>query len=143
MKNLGSGIACGFDRLASTVTRWTGSAMAFGIAFVVILVWAILGPLYHYSETWQLVVNTGTTIITFLMVFLIQQSQNKDSHAVHLKLDELLRALEGASNRLMAIEDLDEEQLHRLSVHYQALAKQSPEGVSKEEEGAAGAGPRR
>ncbi|HWK54430.1 MAG TPA: low affinity iron permease family protein, partial [Hyphomicrobiales bacterium] len=93
-----------FDRFATAATRATGSPPAFSFACAAILLWAMLGPAFHFSETWQLVVNTGTTIVTFLMVFVIQRSQNKDSEALHLKVDELLGALEGANSKLVAIE---------------------------------------
>ncbi|OZI65974.1 low affinity iron permease family protein [Bordetella genomosp. 1] len=112
-----------FDRFARTVTRWTGSPIAFGLALAAIVVWCVTGPVFGYSETWQLVVNTGTTIITFLMVFLIQQSQNKDSQAVHLKLDELLLALRGADDSLVDAEDLDEDELRRLASHYEQMSR--------------------
>ncbi|MFJ1299536.1 low affinity iron permease family protein [Pseudomonadota bacterium AL_CKDN230030165-1A_HGKHYDSX7] len=112
-----------FDRFARTVTRWTGSSVAFSLALAAIVVWCVTGPVFDFSETWQLVVNTGTTIITFLMVFLIQQSQNKDSQAVHLKLDELLLAMRGADDRLVDAEDLDEDELRRLAEHYTRLAR--------------------
>ena len=95
-----------FDRFASGVTRWAGSPIAFCVALLTVLVWAALGPLFHFSENWQLVFNTGTTIVTFLMVFLIQQSQNKDSVAVHLRLNELLASNKQASNRMIGIEDV-------------------------------------
>jgi low affinity Fe/Cu permease len=95
-----------FDRFSTAVTRVTGKPVAFIIAFVVIIVWAISGPVFQFSDTWQLVINTGTTIITFLMVFVIQQSQNKDTIAIHLKLNELIAATKGASNRLIDVEDL-------------------------------------
>jgi len=103
-----------FDRFASHVTVWAGSAAAFSMAFALVLLWASTGPLFHYSETWQLVINTGTTIVTFLMVFLIQRSQNKDCQAVHLKLDELLRSIEDARNEMIDAEDLSSEELERL-----------------------------
>ena len=105
-------------------TRFTGSVPAFALALGVILVWAITGPIFHFSDTWQLVINTGTTIVTFLMVFLIQQTQNKDGLAIQLKLNELVAALEGASNRLISVEDLTAEELQILHAHYQRLAKQ-------------------
>jgi low affinity Fe/Cu permease len=117
------GIASSFGHLASAVTRWAGSSLAFGVAFCGILIWAACGPIFGYSENWQLVVNTTTTIITFLMVFLIQQSQNKDSQAVHLKLNELIASHRHASDALVSIEDLDEEQLRRLSVFYHRLGQ--------------------
>jgi low affinity Fe/Cu permease len=101
-----------FARIAGRVSDWTGSSWAFCLAGLVVLVWAVSGPLFHFSDTWQLVINTGTTIVTFLMVFLIQNTQNRDTKAVHLKLDELLRAQSGAREReFMDLEDLDEQQL--------------------------------
>lgn len=104
-----------FDRFASQVTKRAGSPVAFGIALIAVVVWALSGPAFGFSETWQLVINTGTTIITFLMVFLIQQSQNKDSEALHLKLDELLIAVKGADEQLVDAERLDEEKLLALA----------------------------
>jgi low affinity Fe/Cu permease len=112
-----------FEAFSGFVTRWTGSTGAFASALAVIIVWAVLGPVFGYSNTWQLVINTGTTIITFLMVFLIQRSQNKDSLAVHLKLNELVAVMEGASNRLVDVEALSEEELRTLSRYYAELAK--------------------
>jgi low affinity Fe/Cu permease len=111
------------SRFATAATRWTGSTPAFVTAALIIIVWVITGPLFHFSDTWQLVINTGTTIVTFLMVFLIQRSQNKDALAVQLKLDEIVAALEGASNRLISVEDLSEEELKVLRIHYQRLAE--------------------
>jgi low affinity Fe/Cu permease len=104
------------------VTNWAGSSWAFAVAVVVVLVWLLTGPIFHYSDTWQLVINTGTTIVTFLMVFLIQRSQNKDALAVHLKLNEIVAAMQGASNRLIDVEDLTEQELRRLHTFYQHLA---------------------
>jgi low affinity Fe/Cu permease len=114
-----------FDRFATRVTAGVGSPWAFALALLAVLVWALTGPMFHFSETWQMVVNTGTTIITFLMVFLIQQSQNKDSLAVHIKLNELLAAHELASNRVVAVEDLDESDLAVLRAFYCNLAKRA------------------
>lgn len=107
-----------FENLASAVTRATGSTAAFLIAMAVVIVWVVTGPVFHYSDTWQLVINTGTTIVTFLMVFLIQKTQNKDSIAMQLKLNELIAANEKASNRLISVEDLTEEELHDLKEFY-------------------------
>ncbi len=104
-----------FDHFAAHVTRWVGSPIAFGLALIAVIVWAASGPAFGYSEIWQLVINTGTTIVTFLMVFLIQQSQNKDSEALHLKLDELLIALKGADEGLVDAERLDEDELLALA----------------------------
>jgi len=112
-----------FDRAAGAITHAVGTPLAFGIAFLAILVWGASGPLFGFSETWQLVVNTATTIVTFLMVFVIQQSQNKDSLALHLKLNELLASQRHASNRLIAIEDLDEQELATLRRFYCRLAE--------------------
>jgi len=95
----------------------------FAVAFAIIVAWALTGPIFHYSDTWQLVINTGTTIITFLMVFLIQNTQNRDAEAVHLKLDELIRALEGAHNALLDLEDLEDKDLDRIREQYAGLAE--------------------
>lgn len=103
------------------VTDWSGSSWAFGLAALVILVWLVTGPIFGFSDTWQLVINTGTTIVTFLMVFLIQRSQNKDSLAIQLKLNELVAAMKGASNRLIDVESLSEEELRLLHRHYAKL----------------------
>jgi low affinity Fe/Cu permease len=111
------------ERAARTVTTWSGSSLAFGVAVAVVIGWALLGPVFHFSDTWQLVINTGTTIVTFLMVFLIQRSQNKDSQAIHLKLNEMVAALRGASNRLINVEDLTEQEVLLLHRHYQRLAE--------------------
>jgi low affinity Fe/Cu permease len=106
------------EKFARRATLWTGSSWAFALAVLVIIVWAVTGPMFHYSDTWQLVINTGTTIVTFLMVFLIQRAQNKDSLAIHLKLNELVAAIEGASNRLVNVEDLTEDEVKTLHDHY-------------------------
>ena len=111
------------EQVSAAVTRWTGSTNAFACAGGVIVVWAVLGPVFGYSDTWQLVINTGTTIVTFLMVFLIQRSQNKDALAIHLKLNELVAALEGASNRLIDVEALSEQELLTLHKHFSTLSR--------------------
>jgi len=111
------------ERTARAVTGWTGTSLAFGCAVGVIVVWAVLGPVFGFSDTWQLVINTGTTVVTFLMVFLIQRSQNKDSQAIHLKLNEIVAALQGASNRLINVEDLTEQEVQMLHRHYQKLSE--------------------
>lgn len=111
-----------FERISNKITTWTGSAAAFGTALLIIITWVISGPIFHYSDTWQLVINTGTTIITFLMVFLIQKSQNKDSKAIQLKLNELIAASRHASNRMVDIEDLTESELDILHKYYQKLS---------------------
>jgi low affinity Fe/Cu permease len=107
---------------SEAVTRWAGSSSAFALSLGIVLVWALVGPLFHYSNTWQLVINTGTTIVTFLMVFLIQRTQNKESLAIHLKLNEIVAALEGASNRLIDAQALPEKDLEKLERHYGELA---------------------
>jgi low affinity Fe/Cu permease len=112
-----------FEKLATHITKITGSSTAFLIALAIILIWALTGPIFHYSDTWQLVINTGTTIITFLMVFVIQQSQNKDSLAVQLKLNELIAAEERASNRLVNVEDLTQDELETLKKFYIKLSE--------------------
>ena len=117
------GVGPRLSRFATAAATWTGSTSAFILAVLVILVWGVTGPLFHYSDTWQLVINTGTTIVTFLMVFLIQRAQNKDSLAIQLKLNELVAAVDGASNRLIAVEGLTEEELHVLDIHYKRLAE--------------------
>jgi low affinity Fe/Cu permease len=109
--------------LSSSVARWTGGSSAFAIACAVILVWAATGPIFGFSDTWQLVINTGTTIVTFLMVFLIQRAQNKDAMAIQLKLNELVAAVNGASNRLIDVEDLKEDELQALHRYYSNLAR--------------------
>lgn len=114
-----------FERFSRHATQWTGSTPAFIVALGVIVVWAATGPLFHYSDTWQLVINTGTTVVTFLMVFLIQRAQNKDSKAVALKLNEIVAALDGASNRLIDVEDLSERELDVLHEHYRKLVRMS------------------
>src|ERR1700754_3166514 len=111
-----------FEQFANWATNATGSSAAFIIAIAVIIVWAVTGPLFKYSDTWQLVINTGTTIVTFLMVFLIQKTQNKDSKAIHLKLNELLASHQGASNRMVDIEDLTEQELDQLHKFYVQLS---------------------
>jgi low affinity Fe/Cu permease len=110
-------------RFARTATDWSGSSAAFGLAVLTIAIWGITGPLFGYSDTWQLVINTGTTIVTFLMVFLIQRAQNKDARAVHLKLNELVAALPGASNRLINVEDLTEDEVQALHRYFVALVE--------------------
>lgn len=122
-----------FETVASSVTKAAGQTPAFLIAFAIIIIWVISGPFFNFSDTWQLVINTGTTIITFLMVFLIQRSQNKDSIAVHLKLNELIVATETASNRLVAVEEITEEELKVLRKFYLRLSTLSENEMSVEE----------
>ena len=111
-----------FEKFSNWATKFTGSSSAFIGATLIVLIWAFSGPFFKYSETWQLVINTGTTIITFLMVFLIQKAQNKDSKAIQIKLNELIAAHEKASNRIVDIEDLSEKELDQLHVYYEKLA---------------------
>jgi low affinity Fe/Cu permease len=112
-----------YDRISNKITRLTGRPVALITAFSIIILWAASGPIFQYSDTWQLVINTGTTIITFLMVFIIQQSQNKDTAAIQLKLNELIACNEKASNRLVDIEDLTEDELMVLKKFYVKLSK--------------------
>ena len=111
------------EAIAARVTEWVGSSKGLTTAVAVVVAWALSGPLFGWSETWQLVINTGTTIVTFLMVFLVQRSQNKDGLAIQLKLNELVAAMQGASNRLIEVEDLSEEELHVLRTHYRRLVE--------------------
>jgi low affinity Fe/Cu permease len=111
------------DRIASGVTHWAGSSWGFGTALGTVLVWAITGPLFRWSDTWQLVINTGTTIVTFLMVFLVQRTQNRDGLAIQIKLNELVAAVQGASNRLIDVEDLSEQELKTIQAHYRRLVE--------------------
>ena len=111
-----------FARRASNVL---GSAWAFVLALLVIVVWGITGPTFHYSDTWQLIINTGTTIVTFLMVFLIQNTQNRDAKAVHLKLDEIIRAIKGARNELVDLEELSDEDLKKLEQQFQRIRQKA------------------
>lgn len=119
-----------FERFASRATHATGSSTAFLLAFLTIIVWIITGPIFGYSDTWQLVINTGTTIITFLMVFLIQKTQNKDSLAMQIKLNELLAVNRKASNRLLNVEDLTEDELHALHRFFGQLAEKAKSEIS-------------
>ncbi|MCC8363359.1 low affinity iron permease family protein [Lysobacter sp. A6] len=114
-----------FTRLSKRAARFTGSATCFAVAFGIVVAWALTGPLFGFGETWQLVINTGTTIITFLMVFLIQNTQNRDTEAIQIKLDELLRSHRPANNALLDLEELEEEELDELRKSYEALAEKS------------------
>ena len=120
-----SGVRRFFDGASARLTHFTGTTAAFVTAVSIVLLWAVTGPLFDYSDTWQLVINTGTTVVTFLMVFLIQHTQNKDGLAVQLKLNELIAATRGASNRLVNIEQLDDEELATLRIFYEKLAAMS------------------
>lgn len=114
-----------FSLFATKTARASGRPAAFGIAVTVVLLWAVTGPLFHYSDTWQLVINTSTTIITFLMVFLIQCTQNRDSEAMQVKLDELIRAIDGAHNALLDLEELEESELDKIRAKYTRLAEEA------------------
>jgi low affinity Fe/Cu permease len=112
-----------FTQFAKWSARVTGRPIAFGMAVVIIIVWAATGPLFGFSDTWQLVINTSTTIVTFLMVFLIQNTQNRDTAAMHIKLDELIRAIEGAHNALLDMEELEDQDIDRIRMNYERLAE--------------------
>ena len=124
-----SRLSLGFERFARAISHFAGSTAAFIGAAGLIVLWLMLGPVFHYSSTWQLAVNTGTTVVTFLMVFLIQRSQNKEAMAVQLKLNEIVAALQGASNRLVNVEDLNEGDLEVLHSHYRSLAEMAERDV--------------
>ena len=119
-----------FTRLARGTSRLMGRPPAFALAVGVILVWCITGPLFNYSDTWQLVINTGTTVVTFLMVFLIQNTQNRDAEAVQVKLDELLRATAGAHNALLDLEELEQAELDQIRASYTRLAARARQNLS-------------
>jgi low affinity Fe/Cu permease len=112
-----------FTRFAQWTSRISGRPITFIVAISMVILWAVTGPLFHFSDTWQLVINTSTTIMTFLMVFLIQNTQNRDSEAIHIKLDELIRSIEGAQNALLDLEELEEEDLNRIRQDYERLAQ--------------------
>jgi len=111
-----------FSRFAKWASRFTGRPVSFSVAVAVVLGWVVTGPIFHFSDTWQLVINTATTIVTFLMVFLIQSTQNRDTEAIQIKLDELIRATQGAHNALLDLEELEEEALDQFRARYQELA---------------------
>jgi len=116
-----------FGRMAAKTAGWVGSAWAFTLAILTIALWALSGPHFHYSDTWQLVVNTATTVITFLVVFLIQNTQNRDARALHLKLDEVIRAMRNAHNEMISIEHLSDEELETLAEHYEKVRMECEE----------------
>ena len=122
-----------FSRFAKWTARATGHPAAFVAAASIIVVWGLTGPIFKFSDTWQLVINTGTTIVTFLMVFLIQNTQNRDSHAVQLKLDELIRAANGAHNALLDLEELEEADLERFRARYEKLARTARDALQRGE----------
>jgi low affinity Fe/Cu permease len=118
-----------FTRFANGASRATGRPGTFVLALIVVLTWAITGPIFKFSDTWQLVINTGTTIITFLMVFLIQNTQNRDAEAMHVKMDELIRAAKGAHNALLDLEELDDKTLDTIRARYRKLAAKAREDI--------------
>ena len=118
-------IAKGFTRISKWTCHTAGQPATFAAAVLVILIWAVTGPFFHFSDTWQLVINTGTTIVTFLMVFLIQNTQNRDGAAMQIKLDELIRALQGAHNELVNLEDMSDAELQKMKGHYTRLAERA------------------
>ncbi|MES2489785.1 MAG: low affinity iron permease family protein [Pseudomonadota bacterium] len=120
-----------FTHFAKLTASQAGRPRTFAIATLTVIVWAAVGPIFHFSDTWQLVINTSTTIITFLMVFLIQNTQNRDSEALQIKLDEIIRAIEGADNVLLNLEELEEEELNKIRKRYLTLAGQARKKASK------------
>ena len=122
-----------FARFAKGTSRATGRPLTFFIALAIVIVWLATGSLFRYSDTWQLVINTGTTIVTFLMVFLIQNTQNRDTGAIQIKLDELIRAVEGANNALLDLEEMEEEELEILRTHYAKLAREARQIINRRE----------
>lgn len=120
-----------FRRFAHAVATAVGKSWAFGIACLVVAVWALTGPMFHFSDTWQLVINTGTTIVTFLMVFLIQNTQNRDAMAIHLKLDELIKGVKGARNRLVSLEEYGDDELEQLKNEFDALHKRASDELNE------------
>jgi low affinity Fe/Cu permease len=118
-----------FTRFANLGARATGRPGTFMLALVIVVIWAVTGPIFGFSDTWQLIINTGTTIVTFLMVFLIQNTQNRDSEAMHVKMDELIRALEGAHNALLDLEELDDKTLDKIRARYRKLAAKAREDI--------------
>jgi low affinity Fe/Cu permease len=128
-------ISDAFRSFAHRSSILLGSAWAFCGAVLVIVVWLVTGPAFHFSDTWQLIINTATTVITFLMVFLIQNTQNRDAKAVHLKLDELIRAVKGARNQLVDLENLSDQDLKKLEDQFQRLRKQAEQGLTRSDNG--------
>ena len=129
-------LAIWFSRIATDTAKWVGSPIAFLMAGVSVIIWGVLGPIYHYSDTWQLVINTGTTVVTFLMVFLIQNTQNRDAKAVHLKLDELIRAIHGARNHLVDLEKLSDEELKKLEEQFTQLRERAEKAANRADQAA-------
>ncbi len=120
-----------FNRFAKWTARAAGKPVAFALAVVIVVVWAMTGPIFGFSDTWQLVINTGTTVVTFLMVFLMQNTQYRDSEAIQIKLDELIRVIEGAHNILLDLEELDEKDLDRIRAEYEKLAEKARKDLKK------------
>src|SRR3982751_5592153 len=120
-----------FRKFSQKTSQAMGSSWSFILAVLIILIWALTGPVFKFSDTWQLVINTGTTIITFLMVFLIQNTQNRDAKAIHLKLDELIKSAKGARNKLVNLEDLSDEEMEKLVAEFKKLNKQDRNKVSE------------
>jgi len=120
-----------FRKFAQKASQAVGSSWSFIIAALMIVIWAVTGPIFKYSDTWQLVINTSTTIITFLMVFLIQNTQNRDAKAIHLKLDELIKSIKGARNKMVNLEELSDEEMEKLVAEFKKLKKADREKVSK------------
>ena len=110
-----------FEKFANAATKFTGSSIAFIAATAIVILWALTGPVFHYSETWQLVINTGTTIVTFLMVFLIQNTQNRDARSMHLQLDELIESIKGASNAYLDLDEMSDDELDKLRQHFRHM----------------------
>lgn len=120
-----------FKRFAKAASRTTGKPITFIMAVLVVAAWCVTGPIFNYSDTWQLVINTGTTIITFLMVFLIQNTQNRDTGAIQVKLDELIRVTKGAHNALLDLEELEEDELERIRERYEKIASSARKGIKQ------------
>lgn len=120
---MSASVSHSFRQFAHSVSRFVGAPWAFAVALATVVAWAVVGPLFHYSDTWQLTINTGTTIVTFLMVFVIQNTQNRETQALQLKLDELIRAIEAARNELVDLEDMSDEDLRRLERQFAELRR--------------------
>jgi low affinity Fe/Cu permease len=130
-------------KFAKAAARWTGNASCFGLAALIVVTWLVSGPFFGFSDTWQLIINTGTTIVTFLMVFLIQNTQNRDTEAMQIKIDELIRATRRAENAVLDLEELDQEALDRLRDRYEELARQAREHGESRRHDSAGREPPR
>jgi len=126
-----------FDKLAQTVARGAGKPLTFIMAAALVIVWGVSGPIFGFSDTWQLVINTGTTIVTFLMVFLIQNTQNRDAKAIHLKLDEIIRSIQPAHNEMIDIEKLSDKELEELSARYERIRAECERREAEEQDGSA------